>query len=123
MFYRSPLNRMNKPRYPEPESCDTASGPSASPGSQHINIAMAIDPTYPKRGIIHSSSSFDTSSSTVTTSTSSSSPGMVLPPPDISEVEDESNIPPYMPIQGQRRTASLEKKQKKKNKDGGCKQQ
>jgi hypothetical protein len=48
---------------------------------------------------------------------------MVLPPPDISEVEDESNIPPYMPIQGQRRTASLEKKQKKKNKDGGCKQQ
>ncbi|KAJ3635103.1 hypothetical protein MTP99_008036 [Tenebrio molitor] len=120
---KSPLNRMNKPRYPEPESCDTASGPSASPGSQHINIAMAIDPTYPKRGIIHSSSSFDTSSSTVTTSTSSSSPGMVLPPPDISEVEDESNIPPYMPIQGQRRTASLEKKQKKKNKDGGCKQQ
>lgn len=83
---------------------------------------MAIDPTYPRRGM-HSSSSYETTSSTVTTSTSSSSPGMVLPPPDISELDDESNIPPYMPIQGQRRTASLEKKQKKKNKDGGCKQQ
>lgn len=83
---------------------------------------MAIDPTYPKRSI-HSSSSFETSSSTVTTSTSSSSPGMVLPAPDISEFEDDANIPPYMPIQGQRRTSSLEKKQKKKNKDGGCKQQ
>ncbi|RZC39498.1 hypothetical protein BDFB_010313, partial [Asbolus verrucosus] len=94
-------------------NCDTASGPSTSPGSQHINIAMAIDPTYPKKGM-HSSSSFETSSSTVTTSTSSSSPGIVLPPPDISELEDESNVPPYMPIQGQRKTASLEKKQKKR---------
>ncbi|EFA00964.1 coiled-coil domain-containing protein 50 [Tribolium castaneum] len=117
---KSPLNRINKPRYPEPEGCDNASG--LSPNSQHINIAMAIDPTYPKRGM-HSSSSYETTSSTVTTSTSSSSPGMVLPPPDISELDDENNIPPYMPIQGQRRTASLEKKQKKKSKDGGCKQQ
>lgn len=89
--------------------------------SPHKNIAIAIDPTYSRRGV-PSPPSYDTTSSTVTTSTSASSPGMSLPPPDISENEgDTSPVPPYMPIQGQRRTASLEKK-KKKSKDG-CKQQ
>ncbi|XP_030752741.1 uncharacterized protein LOC115879862 isoform X2 [Sitophilus oryzae] len=123
---RSPLNRANKPRYPDPESCDTLNTSSGSPSGNtsplHSNIAMAIDPTYSRRGGgYRPPSSYDTTSSTVTTSTSSSSPG-ILPPPDISEQDDESPAPPYMPIQGQRRTASLEKK-KKKSKEGGCKQQ
>lgn len=85
---------------------------------------MAIDPTYPRRQGL-SPLSYDTSTSgTVTTSTSSSSSGFILPPPDASELEEETSpVPPYMPIQGQRRTASLEKKVKKKSKDGGCKQQ
>lgn len=81
---------------------------------------MAIDPTYNRRSQ-HSVPYYDTSSSTVTTSTSSSSPPMVLPPTDLPEEED-GPIPPYMPIQGQRRTSSLEKKAKKKPLDS-CKQQ
>lgn len=124
---RSPLNRGTKPRFPDPEPCDTANTSSGSlsggTSPMHSNIAMAIDPTYSRRGGgYRPPSSYDTTSSTVTTSTSSSSPGIVLPPPDINEIEDESPAPPYMPIQGQRRTASLEKK-KKKTKEGGCKQQ
>lgn len=87
-----------------------------------MNIAMAIDPTYPRKGYQSPPSYDTTSSSTVTTSTSSSSPGMLLPPPDISDEGDVSPVLPYMPIQGQRRTSSLEKKQKRKNKDG-CRQQ
>ncbi|KAG5896774.1 hypothetical protein JTB14_008350 [Gonioctena quinquepunctata] len=122
LFYLSPLTRINKPRYPDPDVCETvSSGPSTTSPTQLTNIAMAIDPTYSRRGY-RGSSSYDTASSTVTTSTSSSSPG-ILPPPDIAEQDDDSPVPPYMPIQGQRRTSSLEKKQKKKNKDGGCKQQ
>ncbi|CAG9826425.1 unnamed protein product [Diabrotica balteata] len=117
---RSPLSRINKPRYPDPETCDSVSPSSSSPAQQHTNIAMVIDPTYSRRAY-RGSSSYDTASSTVTTSTSSSSPG-ILPPPDLGEHDDDSPAPPYMPIQGQRRTASLEKKQKKKSKDG-CKQQ
>lgn len=116
---KSPINRPTKFKYPEPDICESTLT-STSP-SQHVNIAMAIDPTYSRRGI-QSPPSYDTTSSTVTTSTSSSSPGMALPPPDLSENEgDISPVPPYMPIQGQRRTASLEKK-KKRSKDG-CKQQ
>lgn len=112
-----------KPRYPEPDSTVNSADFVMSSPTHHVNIAMAIDPTYPRRGV-QSPLSYDTTSSTVTTSTSSSSPGFILPPPDVSEHEDETSpVPPYMPIQGQRRTASLEKKHKKKSKDGGCKQQ
>ncbi|KAB0796875.1 hypothetical protein PPYR_10936 [Photinus pyralis] len=107
------LNYPNKTRYSEVQAHLQSS-------AQHTNIAMAIDPTYNRRSQ-HLVPYYDTSSSTVTTSTSSSSPGMLLPPPDLPE-EDDSPIPPYMPIQGQRRTSSLEKKTKKKAKDG-CKQQ
>ncbi|CAH1954899.1 unnamed protein product [Acanthoscelides obtectus] len=143
MGKRSPLNRINKPRLPDPDVCELPS-PSASiatsggsgispvtpsPGGLH-NIAMAIDPTYTRRGAGYSRgtatsgcSAISDSSGTVTTSTASSSPGMMLPSPDIGDIDDENPAPPYMPIQGQRRTASLEKKQKKKNKEGGCKQQ
>jgi hypothetical protein len=39
---------------------------------------------------------------------------------EIVDDEEEEEAPPYMPIQGQRRTASLEKKRKR---DQGCKQQ
>nr|CAH7744016.1 unnamed protein product [Callosobruchus chinensis] len=139
---RSPLNRINKPRLPDPDVCELPS-PSASvatsgggispvtpsPGGHH-NIAMAIDPTYTRRGGGYSrgttssiASAVSDSSGTITTSTTGSSPGMVLPSPDICDLDDENPAPPYMPIQGQRRTASLEKKQKKKSKEGGCKQQ
>lgn len=84
---------------------------------------MAIDPTYPRRQGV-SPLSYETSTSGTVTSTCSSSPGFSLSPTDGSELEEEIiPVPPYMPIQGQRRTASLEKKVKKKNKDGGCKQQ
>lgn len=122
---RSPLTKVNKPRYPDPvvEPNDSASsGQSTNSPPQHTNIAMAIDPTYSRRTGYRLSTSYDTASSTVTTSTSSSSPGMILPPPNL-EYEDEGPTPSYMPIQGQRRTASLEKKQKRKARDGGCKQQ
>lgn len=109
---KGPLNRPHKPKY----NHDSETSPS-----QHMNIAMVIDPTYNRRSQ-HLSPGYDTTSSTVTTSTSGSSPGM-LPALDLSELEEEASpVPPYMPIQGQRRTASLEKKPKKKAKDG-CKQQ
>uniref|UniRef100_A0A1B0DHY1 Coiled-coil domain-containing protein n=1 Tax=Phlebotomus papatasi TaxID=29031 RepID=A0A1B0DHY1_PHLPP len=62
------------------------------------NIATIIDPTY------HHSSS--------------STPGSALTPPEMSEFSDHSSspVPPYMPIQGSRRSTSLENK-KKKSKD------
>lgn len=107
-------NNPNKVKYSELEFVDNP--------SQHVNIAMAIDPTYTRRNH-HGTTYYDTSSGTVTTSTSSSSPGITLPPLDTIEHESETSpVPPYMPIQGQRRTASLEKKSKKKSKDA-CKQQ
>ncbi|KRT78194.1 hypothetical protein AMK59_6796, partial [Oryctes borbonicus] len=119
---RSSYNRPSKPRFPDPEPCDSNSSTTSPSHAQHVNIAMAIDPTYSKKGYQSPPSYDTTSSSTVTTSTSSSSPGMVLPAPEISEDGDVSPVPPYMPIQGQRRTSSLEKKQKRRNKDG-CRQQ
>ncbi|KAF5276494.1 hypothetical protein FQA39_LY06563 [Lamprigera yunnana] len=109
-------NYPSKMRFPDPDGMESISG-HQSPAAQHTNIAMAIDPTYNRRSQ-HSVPYYDTSSSTVTTSTSSSSSGIMLPPPDLPE-EDDSPIPPYMPIQGQRRTSSLEKKKKR----DGCKQQ
>lgn len=99
------INRSHKPRLPDPEEIEVI-GPVA-PVPTLPNIAMAIDPTY----------------SPSCSSSSTSSPAVCLPPPP-SDLEDgdTSPVPPYMPIQGQRRTASLEKKQKKNKKDG-CKQQ
>lgn len=120
MTSRAPLNQMHKPKFPDPLP-ESSSAPVT-------NILMAIDPTYPRRGgggLVQSPlSSYDTSSGTVTTSTSSSSAGFVMPSPESGENDDSTSpVPPYMPIQGQRRTASLEKKAKKKGKDSGCKQQ
>lgn len=123
-WFRLPLNSPSKPRYPDPESLESTSPGSYASPTHHVNIAMAIDPTYPRRQGLSPLSYDSSTSGTITTSTSSSSPGFILPPPDVSELEEETSpVPPYMPIQGQRRTASLEKKVKKKNKDGGCKQQ
>lgn len=114
-MFRSPLNSSVKSKFKE-HDCSGESSANISP-MLHKNIAIAIDPTYSRRNI-QSPLSYDTSSSTVTSSTLSSSPGL-LPSPDISE--DGEVTLPYMPIQGQRRTGSMEKK-KKKAKDG-CKQQ
>ncbi|XP_039279237.1 trichohyalin isoform X1 [Nilaparvata lugens] len=112
--------RINKPKMPEPEEIESvASGCSGGGGggvhTLPTNIAMAIDPTYtpPHPTLSHHS--------TTTTSSSISSPSYSLPSPDFEE-EDDSPVPPYMPIQGQRRTSSLEKKHKKNKKDS-CKQQ
>ncbi|CAB3387823.1 Hypothetical predicted protein [Cloeon dipterum] len=72
------------------------------------NIAVAIDPTYKM---------------------ASRPPLGVSPEPDVITTDldhevfvddEEEEAPPYMPIQGQRRTSSLEKKKKR---DQGCKQQ
>ncbi|XP_059468377.1 coiled-coil domain-containing protein 50 [Neocloeon triangulifer] len=88
-----------KPRYPDP------------PLTVAQNIAVAIDPTY--------------KSSMPRKQMAAAEPDLITT--DLDQVEDESvedeeeeEAPPYMPIQGQRRTASLEKKKKR---DQGCKQQ
>lgn len=126
--YAFPINttppKLPPPARPTQLDLKTSNKPlqSTSSPSQHVNIAMAIDPTYNRRSQ-HSIPFYDTSSSsTVTTSTSSSSPSMLLPSPELVQPEQDNNVPPYMPIQGQRRMASLEKKPKKKSKDN-CKQQ
>ncbi|KAK8743895.1 hypothetical protein OTU49_000899 [Cherax quadricarinatus] len=107
-----------------------------SPAMGFTNIACAIDPTYQRRvmrGELTSpqSSSSSSSSSSGTgglTGASIASPISPLPPP-VFDDDDDYPVPPYMPIQGQRRTASLEKnhrlkppKEKSNSKDG-CKQQ
>lgn len=68
------------------------------------NIATMIDPTYPSSG--------STTSGTPCTGAHGLSPN------DVSEYSDQSlsPVPPYMPIQGQRRNTSLDGK-KKKGKD------
>ncbi|XP_054272054.1 coiled-coil domain-containing protein 50 [Macrosteles quadrilineatus] len=91
----------NRHRYPDPEAIEVLS-PCVSPLP---NIAMAIDPTYSP----HSSPSH-------------SHQGQPQQPQEFEDL-DEGPVPPYMPIQGQRRTSSLEKKPKKKQAKDGCKQQ
>ncbi|XP_071450954.1 uncharacterized protein [Hetaerina americana] len=125
-------------RYPDPEAIEvlpsvgTADSPSIG-SSRCANIAMAIDPTYPRRA--HPASPPSPAISSLSRGSSpavgavagigscsaSSSPGMSLPPPDFED--DDSPAPPYMPIQGQRRTSSLEKKGKKGKQKDGCRQQ
>lgn len=87
---KGPLNRPAPPKNYYPEIRD--------------NIAAMIDPTYPSSGS--------------TTSGTSCAGAHALSPNDVSEYSDQScsPVPPYMPIQGQRRNASLEGK-KKKGKD------
>ncbi|KAF4529684.1 hypothetical protein B566_EDAN010770 [Ephemera danica] len=86
------------------------------------NIAMAIDPTYPQRC---------NTQQLVQASASTATPVLASPvaatTPEFGEEEDLNAIPPYMPIQGQRRSSSLEKKTKKskgkKESKDSCKQQ
>lgn len=104
------------------EMCEALAVDHATYSAQHnhVNIAMAIDPTYTRRSnISQTPSSHDTTTSSTSSTTS---PAISLPPPDLSE-DELSPVPPYMPIQGQRRTASLEKKTKKSRAKDGCKQQ
>ncbi|KAL7647992.1 UNVERIFIED_CONTAM: hypothetical protein RMT77_001608 [Armadillidium vulgare] len=97
------------------------------------NIACAIDPTYERRVKQGELSPASTLSSPNRLSTHSSSSKSPISPPVFEEecVDDEEDYlpPPYMPIQGQRRTASLEKRKgitkpiKDKVDKNGCKQQ
>lgn len=94
----------------------------------HSNVAMAIDPTY-----LHKQSGISSNISVEKIRSGGSTP--VLPSPaslragayqgheDEYYDSDESLAPPYMPIQGQKRTSSLEKKRKGKSGKDGCKQQ
>ncbi|KAJ9594192.1 hypothetical protein L9F63_014352, partial [Diploptera punctata] len=107
--------------FPDPEAIEVL--PTPEPGPSHAtlpNIAMAIDPTYPRRATITQTSTYNTAT-TVESPSNMSSPAVSLPPPEFEE--DDSPVPPYMPIQGQRRSASLEKKNKKSRSKDGCKQQ
>lgn len=106
-----------KPRYSDPEEL----------AQKHMsNIAMAIDPTYPKESRLPSQQNYlsptrsTLKSQTSSSPTSSMSSSFTTPtiPEDVNSI---GNAPPYMPIQGQKRTASLEKK-KRRTRDG-CKQQ
>ncbi|XP_052123120.1 mitogen-activated protein kinase kinase kinase kinase 4 isoform X2 [Frankliniella occidentalis] len=106
-------------RFPDPEAIEELPSPTVTPPGSISgfgpsdalrNIAVVIDPTYPRRSPPNAA---DVRTSPVTTSS------------QLDYVEDNcgSPAPPYMPIQGQRRTASLEKKSKKKTSKDGCKQQ
>ncbi|XP_026462945.1 uncharacterized protein LOC113365649 [Ctenocephalides felis] len=116
-------SKINKPRYPDPDDLANSAGGSGGGG----NIAAAIDPTYNPNNSLNSHSSRESASHLFGGHRSSPSkianggysPSTPNEPSDY--CEDSSPAPPYMPIQGQRRTSSLEKK-KKKTKDG-CKQQ
>nr|CAD7259838.1 unnamed protein product [Timema shepardi] len=106
--------RKPRQRFPDPEAIEVLScSPEAGPSHGHTlpNIAMAIDPTYPRRARTGGSELY-----------ASSSPVM-SPSVQAYEEDEDSPVPPYMPIQGQRRTMSLEKKGRKSKSKDGCKQQ
>lgn len=107
-------------RFPDPEAIEELPSPNVTPpgsvggaGAEALrNIAIVIDPTYPRRS---PPNALDIRTSPIT----------ITNQQDYVEDDCTSPAPPYMPIQGQRRTASLEKKLKKKApKDvSSCKQQ
>ncbi|KAK9886746.1 hypothetical protein WA026_018398 [Henosepilachna vigintioctopunctata] len=100
-----------KPRYPDPEEMSS---------KLHSNIAMAIDPTYVKQETSHSPGSYSSPSKSSSSKTSSKSSPSSSSSKEIMDIKlDANNAPPYMPIQGQKRTASLEKRRVR----DGCKQQ
>jgi hypothetical protein len=76
-------------RFPDPEAIEVL--PSPEPGPSHSalpNIAMAIDPTYPRRATITHTSTYNTS--VVETPPSNiSSPAVSLPPPG--KCQDETH--------------------------------
>ncbi|XP_068211200.1 coiled-coil domain-containing protein 50 isoform X2 [Palaemon carinicauda] len=138
------VGKTNKARLPDPEAVIDLEGESSSsiepsPAMGFTNIACAIDPTYQRRvmrGELTASPQTTLQSTSSSSSTSSGTGGIIptsmmspispLPPP-VFEDDDDYPVPPYMPIQGQRRTASLEKNRrlkppKDKSKES-CKQQ
>ena len=69
-------------RYPDPEVIEVL--PTPEPGPSHAalpNIAMAIDPTYPRRATITQTSTYNTSTNVDTPPSNMSSPVVSLPPP------------------------------------------
>ncbi|XP_063613513.1 coiled-coil domain-containing protein 50-like isoform X1 [Penaeus indicus] len=142
--HQFPVGKTNKPRLPDPDAIEVVEESSSSSTEHNLsmgftNIACAIDPTYqrrvrqgelasPQATLQSSSSSSTTSSGTGFMGPSITSPVSPLPPP-VFDDDDDYPVPPYMPIQGQRRTASLEKNRRpkppkeKNNSKDGCKQQ
>lgn len=113
---------------------DDAASTSGLPNKAVHNIAMVIDPTYNRQKAQSLGSPQNSQCNTPT-----SSPNRVIPqcPGDSlincginngyfecgEDEECEGAVPPYMPIQGQRRTSSLDKAKKKKKEKDGCKTQ
>ncbi|XP_071040865.1 coiled-coil domain-containing protein 50 [Parasteatoda tepidariorum] len=94
------------------------------PGSSVNNIAAAIDPTYNggnQSSYVLSPHNFS-SNSPLSNDVPPYSPSSSVSDSYLMNEEDSEPAPPYMPIQGTRRTTSLEKKKSKKPKDG-CKTQ
>lgn len=144
--HQFPLGKTNKPRLPDPDTPaveltgESSSSLEQSPAMGFTNIACAIDPTYQRRvmrgELASPQATLQSSSSSSTTSSgtggligaSMASPISPLPPP-VFDDDDDYPVPPYMPIQGQRRTASLEKNRRlkppkeKSNSKDSCKQQ
>lgn len=113
------LHPKGRRRFPDPEAIEELPSPSISspspvnsslPKDPLRNIAAVIDPTYPRR-------------SPSNVPEVRALPSAASSHQDYPEVQCDIPAPPYMPIQGQRRTASLEKKSKKKPSKDGCKQQ
>ncbi|XP_023225132.1 trichohyalin-like [Centruroides sculpturatus] len=113
---------------------DDEASTSGLPNKAVHNIAMVIDPTYNRQKAQSLGSPQNSLCNTPT-----SSPNRAVPqcPGDSlincgvnngyfecgEEEECEGAVPPYMPIQGQRRTSSLDKAKKKKKEKDGCKTQ
>ncbi|CAL4246169.1 unnamed protein product [Meganyctiphanes norvegica] len=116
---RGEIAQMNSPISPQMNSSQIASARQLP--SAHLE----------NHTLLSSSSSSSNNSHNMgymASGTNASSPISPLPPP-VFDDDDDYPVPPYMPIQGQRRTASLEKnlrskplKEKPSGKDG-CKQQ
>ncbi|KAL3284246.1 hypothetical protein HHI36_018409 [Cryptolaemus montrouzieri] len=107
------IKQTYKPRLPNPGELGS---------KQHSNIAMAIDPTYVKQEPAQSSPGSHSQHMSPMRSVSSKSSSKSSPSSSSKEAEGKlemGNAPPYMPIQGQKRTASLEKRRVR----DGCKQQ
>ncbi|BET00609.1 Hypothetical protein NTJ_13425 [Nesidiocoris tenuis] len=102
-----------------------------------INIATAIDPTYVPPTNVHSIpfnqnqltpthckiSSPSSSGCHVASHQHSPSFSYLHKPENLLQNTVDEDMPPYMIVQGQRRTSSIEKKKKKKSKEGDCKPQ
>lgn len=73
-----PLTKSVKPRMPDPDEIEMCDPLPVDNHTQHVNIAMAIDPTYSRRNMSQTPSSQDTSTSTTSSTTS---PAISLPPP------------------------------------------